>query len=78
MQLQWKDIIRIIYLEKVAFSVFYEKESTNLQWQTTDLQLYRPQLLQKYSLVSNFWTEITVETFIWDQCHPEGSQINLQ
>lgn len=54
MQLQWKDIIRIIYLEKVAFSVFYEKESTNLQWQTTDLQLYRPQLLQKYSLVSNF------------------------
>lgn len=47
MQLQWKDIIRMIHLEEVALSVFFEKGLMKLQCQTTDL------LLQKYYVVSN-------------------------
>lgn len=47
MQLQWKDVIRMIHLGEVALSVFYEKGLIKLRCQTTDL------LLQKYSLVSN-------------------------
>lgn len=46
-QLQWKDITRMIHLEEVALSVFYRKGLIKLQCQTTDL------LLQKYYLFSN-------------------------
>lgn len=46
-KIQWKDIIKIIHLEEVALSVFYEKGLIKLQCQTTGL------LLRKYDVVSN-------------------------
>lgn len=48
MQLQWKNIIRVIHLEEVALSVFYEKGLSKLQCQTTDLLLQNTIWFQIY------------------------------